>query len=85
MVPSKIAAGHRTTSTFHNKKNAADGVKLPHPIQNRVNHYTFIVSLDDCNGNCNSVNNLSTKIYISSKTKVVNIKVVNMIKKRIWS
>ena len=81
LIPWKIAAGHRPNSIFHNKKNAAGWVKLPHPIRNRVYHYTFIVSLDKCNGNCNSVDNLSTKIYISSKTKVVNIKVVNMIKK----
>ena len=36
LVPWKIAAGHRPSSTFHNKKNAAGGVKLPHPIWNRV-------------------------------------------------
>ena len=34
LVPWKIRAGHRPTSIFHNKKNAADGAKLPHPIRN---------------------------------------------------
>ena len=36
LVRWKFAAGHRASSNFHNKKNAADGVKLPHPIRNRV-------------------------------------------------
>ena len=35
--------------------------------------------LGKCNGSCNAMDNLSTKICISSKTKDVNVKVCKMI------
>ena len=35
--------------------------------------------LDKCNGSCNAMDNLSTKICISSKAKDVNVKVCKMI------
>ena len=38
-----------------------------------------MISLDKCNGSCNAVNDLSTKIRVPSKTKDVNMKVFNMI------
>ena len=38
-----------------------------------------MVSLDKCNGSCNALEDLSTKICVPSKTKVVNIKVFNMV------
>ena len=38
------------------------------------NHYPFIISLDKCNGICNAVDDLSTKIRVPSKTKYVNVK-----------
>ena len=41
--------------------------------------YLFTISLDEWNGNCNAVNDLSTKICVPSKTKDVNVKVFNMI------
>ena len=46
LVHWKIAAGHRPTSIFHNKKNAAGGVKLPHPIRNRVKVYFSVQQKD---------------------------------------
>ena len=41
LVHWKIAAGHRPTSIFYNRKNTVGGVKLPHPIQNRVKKHDF--------------------------------------------
>ena len=38
----KIAAGHRPTSIFRSKKIAAGGVKLSHPIRNRVKKHLSI-------------------------------------------
>ena len=35
----KIAAGHRPTSIFRNKKNAGGVIKLANPIRNRVKAY----------------------------------------------
>ena len=42
-------------------------------------NYLFMITLDKCNGSCNVVDDLSTKICYLSKTKVVNVKVFEMI------
>ena len=43
------------------------------------NYYPFMISLDKCNGNCNkAADDLFAKIYVSSKTKGVNVRVFNM-------
>ena len=49
------------------------------PIE--LNYYPFMISLDKCNGSCNAADNLSTKIGLPGKTKDVNVKVFNMIKR----
>ena len=46
-----------------------------------LNCYAFMISLDKRNGSCYAADNLSTKICIPSKTKGVNVKVVNIIKR----
>ena len=38
-----------------------------------------MISLDKCNGSCNSGDGLCRKIFVPSKTKNVNVKVFNMI------
>ena len=38
-----------------------------------------MVSLDKCNGSCNAIDDLSTKICVPSETKDVNVKVFRMI------
>ena len=44
-------------------------VSLPQINLNPVglNCYPFLISLDNCNENCNAVDELSMKIYVSSK------------------
>ena len=42
------------------------------------NYYPFIIRLDKCDGRCNADDDLSTKIYVPSETKEVNVKVSNM-------
>ena len=49
------------------------------PIES--NYYPIMISLDKCNGSCNVVGDLSTKIRVPSKTKYVNVKVLNKITK----
>ena len=44
-----------------------------------LNSYPFLISLDKCNGRCNAVDDLSTKICVLSQTKAINVKVFNMI------
>ena len=41
-----------------------------------------MINLDKCNGSCKAINDLYTKIRVSSKTKDVNLKVFNMITRR---
>ena len=43
-----------------------------HPVE--LDCYPLMIILDKCNGNCNAVHDLSTKICVPSKTKVVNLK-----------
>ena len=45
-----------------------------------LNYYSFMINLDKCGGSCNYVDDLSTKICFSSKTKDINVYVFNMIK-----
>ena len=40
------------------------------PIE--LNYYPFMINLDKCNGTCNGVDSLSTKICIPCETKDVN-------------
>ena len=46
-----------------------------------LNYYQFMVSLDKCSGHYNTADDLSTKICAPSKTKDINVKVSNMIKR----
>ena len=45
-----------------------------------LKNYPFMISLDKCNGSCNSINLLSMRICVLSKTKQVNVKVVKIIR-----
>ena len=44
-------------------------------------HYSFMISLDKWNGNCNPSDDLSTQICFLGDKKVVNSKVFKMIKR----
>ena len=44
-----------------------------------LTYYPFMISLDKCSGICNSLDDLSTKIYVPSKTNDVNVKIFKMI------
>ena len=46
-----------------------------------LKYYPFLIKLDKYNRNCNPVNDLSMRICVPSKTKDVNVKVFNMIRK----
>ena len=45
----------------------------------QLDYYPFMIIVDKCNGSCNTVDDLCTKIYVPCKTKDVNVKVRNMI------
>ena len=44
-----------------------------------LHYYPFAVKLDKCAGNCNTLNGLSTRVCVPSKTEDLNINVFNMI------
>ena len=44
-----------------------------------LKYYPFMFSLDKCSASCNSVDDLSIKICVPSKTKDVTVKVFNII------
>ena len=44
-----------------------------------LNYLSFMISLDKCNGSCNAVDDLPTKICVPSETKDMNDKKCNMI------
>ena len=48
----------------------------------QLNYYSFVTSLDDCNGSFNNVVDLSIKICVPIKTRDVNVKVFKTITKR---
>ena len=42
-------------------------------------YYPLMISLDECNGSCNVVDDSSPKICLLSKTKDLNVEVFNMV------
>ena len=42
-------------------------------------YYPFIVSLDRCNGSCNTVKHSIVRICFPNNTKNINLKILNMI------
>ena len=44
-----------------------------------LNYYPFMIILDKSSGSCNSVDDLSRRICAPSKTKDINVKVIQMI------
>ena len=50
------------------------------PVQ--LNYYPFMISLDKQNKSCNALDDLYKIIYVSSKTKQVNIKVLNLVTRK---
>ena len=40
----------------------------------KLNYYPFLISLDKCNGRCYAVDHLSTKIFVPSEIKEINLK-----------
>ena len=47
-----------------------------------LNFFPFMISLGECNGSWNAINDLPTKICVPSETKDVNVTVFNMITRK---
>ena len=48
-----------------------------------VKYYPFLITLDKCNGNCNTLNNISDKICVPNGTEDKNLNVFNLLTKTI--
>lgn len=51
----------------------------PNEYNQRLHYYLFTVNLDRSNRICNTLNDLSKKISVPSKTEDANLSIVNMI------
>ena len=45
-------------------------------------YFQLTVSLDRCNGRCNTLNDLSNRTYVLNKTEDANLSVFNMITRK---
>ena len=51
----------------------------PNEYSQGLHYCPFIVKLDSCVESCNTLNDLSNKLYIANKTKALNLSVINII------
>ena len=51
----------------------------PNECSQEFHYYSFAVKLDRCVGSCNTLNDLSNKVFIANKTGDLNLSVFNMI------
>ena len=51
----------------------------PHEYSQELHHYSLAKKLNICVGSCNTLNKLSNKVCVPSKTEYLNTHVVNMI------
>ena len=51
----------------------------PNEYNQEFLYYPFLVKLDRCVGSCNTLNDLSSKVRIPSKTEDLNLSIFNMI------
>ena len=54
----------------------------PNEYNQELHYYPFSVKLDKCAGSCNTLNDLSNRIYVPNKTEDLNIHVFNMITRK---
>ena len=55
-------------------------IKLhPNEYSQEFNYYPFVVQLDRCVRNCNTLNDLYNKVCVPNKTEDSNVNVFNMI------
>ena len=51
----------------------------PDEYSQELHYYPFAVKLNRCVGNCNTLNDLSNKVYVPNKTEDLNLSMFNMI------
>ena len=51
----------------------------PNEYSEELCYYSFAVNLDRCDGNCNTLDELSNKVCVPNETKDLNLNVFNMV------
>ena len=51
----------------------------PNEYSQEFHYYPFVVKLDRCPGSCNTINDVSNKVCVPSKTEDLNLSKFNMI------
>ena len=51
----------------------------PNEYSQELHYYPYAVKFDRCVGSCNTLNDLSNRLYVPNKTEDLNINVLNMI------
>ena len=51
----------------------------PNEHNQEFHYYSFSVKLDRCAGSCNTLNDLSDKVFVLNKTEDLNLSVFNII------
>ena len=76
------ASSHRKCTSLSNQKCEIQPTLInlhPDEYSKELHYYPFAVKLDKCVGSCNNLNDLSSKVFVPSKTEDLNLSVVNMI------
>ena len=53
----------------------------PYEYSQRLCYFPFTVNLDGCAGSCNTLNDVSNRVYLPKKTEDLNLNVFNIITK----
>ena len=51
----------------------------PNEYSQKFHSYPFVAKLDRCDTSCNTLNDLSNKVYVPNKTEDSNLNVLNII------
>ena len=73
---------HTNCVSLSNQKCMTQSILInlhPNECSQEFHYYPFAVKLDRCVGSCNTLNDLSNKVYIPNKAKDLNLSVFNMI------
>ena len=76
------ASNHTKCVSLSNQKCMTQPTLINlHPNENskEFHYYPFAFKLHRCVGSCNTLNDLSNKVYIPNKTKDLNLSMFNMI------
>ena len=75
-------SNHTKYMSLSNKKCMTEPTIInlhPNEYSQKFHYYSFAVKLDRCVGSCNTLNDLSNKVWVPNKTGDLNLSMVNMI------